>query len=74
MLNCAARVKYSVVFCTLAVLLLFLTKPRTVFHDDGTPRHFGLAPGCTLLSIGCCTVLAGTMALFAFAWIDMVFS
>jgi hypothetical protein len=66
------RVKYAIVFSSLTIVLLFLTKPSALFDASGHPIPFGVLPGQTLLSVGSCTVLISIIALFIFTWIDFV--
>lgn len=72
MIRQSSRVYYAAVFLCLLVSVMFLVKPRELFDDDGQPRHFGLAYGNTLMSIGTLTFVTAGGLLFLFAWIDMV--
>lgn len=66
------RVVFSVVFCGVAVLILFYVKPPDMFDENGVPRQFGVEPDQTLLSVGSVTFLVAAITLFCFTWIDMV--
>ena len=67
------RIAYSVIFSGITILVLFFVQPQDMFEDSGRPRHFGVGPDQTLLSVGVMTVLIASLTLFIFTWVDMVF-
>ena len=68
------RVKYAIFFSTLAIILMFLMKPKLMFREDGSMKDFGLGPQKTLISVGSCTLFVSVVSLYIFTWIDLVFA
>jgi hypothetical protein len=68
------RVIYSCVLFTCVMVALAATRPRALFDHTGRPRPFGTGPDRTVLSLGVLAAAAAVVGLFAFTWIDVVFS
>jgi hypothetical protein len=70
-----ARVIYASVFFALAMILIFIVKPRPLFDAHGSVVPFGLSHSHnTPLSLGMVTAAVAIASMFMFTLIDLVFS
>lgn len=68
------RIVYSILFYVLAMTLLVIAKPNTVFDRDGTIKPFGVGEDKTLFSLGVYAVVLAVMSFYVFCIIDLVFA
>jgi len=68
-----SRIIYSVLFFTLLIILLFVSKPSVMFEDNGEFKNFGIGPEKTLFSFGIFTAVLAIISFYIFCIIDMVF-
>lgn len=66
------RTIYSVLFYTLSILLLFISKPKFMFINSSI-KKFGIGYEKTLFSFGVFTVTLALISFYAFAIIDVIF-
>ena len=66
------RLIYSVLFFTLMLCLLYVSKSKFIFDDKGELKAYGIKSNQTLFSFGAiCVVLAFT-SIFLFTFIEVV--
>ena len=73
------RVVYSLVFYTMAVMLIYLAKPDMMFANDGELKTFGVGNDRsgspkTVFSFGVFAIVLAITSFYLFSVIDLVFS
>jgi hypothetical protein len=71
MLN--SRIIYSIMFFTLLLILLYISKPSVIFEKNGDFKRFGAGTEKTLFSFGVFTVVLAVLSFYLFCIIDLVF-
>ena len=57
-------VRNALVVYILAVLLMYLYKPKLMFTESGERKKYGLGPGKTLFSFEVCCLLLAVLVFF----------
>lgn len=73
----ASRVLYAGLFFTLAMALVYVSKPQLLFQaDKGEPRPFNATgkDGGTIFPIGVVTAVIAVLSIAIFAVIDLVYA
>ena len=72
------RLRISIVFYVLAMVLLYVSKPPLMFMPDGSIKPFGTQGSVhgetTLFSFGMMSIAMSIITFFAFSVIDMTYS
>jgi len=63
----SARVLYAILFYTLLIALLIVSKPKFMFHEDGTVRMFGTGSNETVFSLGVFVVVIPFFCFYLFS-------
>ena len=67
------RIIYSILFYTLCMTIIILTKPNPVFDPiSQKPRAFGLGSDKSLFTLGTATVMISLASFYIFTFIDIV--
>jgi len=74
----SSRVIYSLLFYTLAILLIIVAKPTIMFSREGEIRRFGVGRvddgnPQTVFSFGVFVVVLAIISFYIFALIDVIF-
>ena len=69
-----SRIIYSITFYMLLMSLMYITKPKIMFTDDGEIIPFGLDKYQTLYSFSIFTVVSSILTFYMFCVIDLIFS
>ena len=67
------RVIYSLMFYSLIMTLLLVSKPDVMFEKDGNIKAFGVGSEKTVFSFGVFTVVIAIASFYTFTLIDIVF-
>lgn len=73
------RVIYSLLFYTLAILLIIVSKPHMIFERSGSIMPFGVGltdegKEKTIFSLGVFVIVLAIVSFYLFAVLDVVFS
>lgn len=69
-----SRVSYSIIVFIMSMILLFITKPKLAFENDGSLKSFGISQKKdTVYSVGVISVLLSLMIFYFFCMIDLIF-
>ena len=73
-----SRVIYSLLFYLLAILLIIVAKPSTVFLNDGKIKAFGVGSDAdgqpkTVFSLGVFVLVLAVVSFYIFSVIDVIF-
>lgn len=68
------RVIYSLLFFGLLMVLLYVSKPKQMFSNDGSIKPYGVGEGKTVISLGVLTVLSAICSFYVFALLDVIFA
>jgi hypothetical protein len=66
------RMIHTILLYVLTMALLFITRPRFLFEEDGSLKTFGLDEGQTILSMGFVSVVVAISCFFLFTCVDLV--
>lgn len=67
-----SRVIYSVLFYTLLISIIFITKPTTAFDTHGLIKPFGIGQGKTVFSFGTIVTTLAIVVFYVFCLIDIL--
>jgi hypothetical protein len=69
-----SRVSYSIIVFIMSMILLFITRPKLAFENDGSLKSFGIfQKKDTVYSVGVISVLLSLMIFYFFCMIDLIF-
>lgn len=74
MITINGRIIYSVLFFSLLMILIYITKPRIMFKKNDRIKNFGLSKSETIFSLGVFTTISSILSFYFFCLIDMIFS
>lgn len=72
-MNISSRVIYSILFFSLLLVLLFISKPSVMFDEDGSLKDFGIGTDKTMFSFGVFTVVLAIISFYIFTLLDIIF-
>jgi hypothetical protein len=64
---------YSVLFYSLVVVLLFVSKPPIMFDGNASAKVFGIGENKTVFSFGVFVTVTAMLSFYIFAMIDLFF-
>jgi hypothetical protein len=73
MININSRIIYSILFFSLLLTLIYISKPSVIFEKNGEFKPFGFGSDKTLFAFGVFTVVLAIVAFYLFCIIDIVF-
>jgi len=68
----SSRVIYSVMFYTLLISIIFISKPATAFDPQGVIKPFGIGQGKTVFSFGTIVTTLAIVVFYVFCLIDIL--
>ena len=68
-----ARVIYSLLFYLLVIVLLFVSKPSSLFDANGDIKGYGIGEGKTVFSFGVFAIVLAILSFYIFALLDILF-
>lgn len=68
-----SRIIYSILFFSLLIILIYVSKPSVIFEKDGEFKRFGAGNDKTMFSFGVFTVVLAILSFYLFCIIDMIF-
>jgi hypothetical protein len=69
-----SRIVYSVLFYSLVIILIVVSRPPLIFDYDGSIKPFGVASDHTMISFGVIAVVLAILSFYVFCLIDLIFA
>ncbi len=70
----SSRIVYSVILYTLIMILIYVSKPKLIFNDNGSIKSYGLKKNQTIYSLGVISVILSVLSFYFFCIIDLIFN
>jgi hypothetical protein len=68
-----SRVIYSTIFFVMISFIILYTRPKTMFHENGKPKKFGVGDDETVFSITPILLFTAILSFFLFSVLDLIY-
>lgn len=69
-----SRIVYSVILYTLIMILIYVSKPKLMFNENGSIKSYGIKKNETIYSLGVVSVILSVISFYFFCIIDLIFN
>ena len=69
-----SRIVYSVILYTLIIILIYVSKPKLMFNENGSIKSYGIKKNETIYSLGVVSVILSVISFYFFCIIDLIFN
>ena len=70
----SSRILYSILLYILVMTLIYTVKPKLIFNDEGSIKHYGVKDKDTIYSLGVISVVLAIVSFYLFCLIDLIFN